>query len=280
MRDADPSRTAIRAAVLRAAHQILDDEPKVLVDPVAVRLVEGLLPADGDTLQAPPLKRLRAALVLRSRYAEDALAEAARGGVRQYVILGAGLDTFAYRQPPWARALTVFEADRPATQAWKHEALRLAGIAVPGNVRFCPVDLETGSLPRALGAAGFQVAIPTFASWLGATQYLSDAAIDVTLRFVRALPAGSGIVFSFVAPDAWLDREDREEFGTWAAAAASDGEPWITRLDPTALRCRLLDLGFGRVDHLPPETATARYLSERRDGLLVPRAVHLMRATV
>jgi methyltransferase (TIGR00027 family) len=280
VRDAHPSRTAIRAAVLRAAHQILDDDPKILVDPVAVSLVRGLLPADGGELQSASLKRLRAALVLRHRYAEDVLAEGSRRGMRQYVILGAGLDTFAYRQPPWARVLAVFEADHPATQTWKREALDLAGIPVPGNVRFCPIDLEIGSLPQALAAAAFQTAALTFVSWLGGTQYLSEAAIDSTLGFVRSLPPGSEVVFSFVVPDTWLDQDQRQEFRALADAAASDGEPWITRLDPTVLRSRLLDMGFSRADHLTPESATERYLSARRDGLRVPRAAHLMRAVV
>jgi methyltransferase (TIGR00027 family) len=280
VRDAHPSRTAIRAAVLRAAHQLLDDDPKILVDPVAVELVRGLLPADGGELQSAPLKRLRAALVLRNRYAEDLLAEASRRGMRQYLILGAGLDTFAYRQPPWARALAVFEADHPATQTWKREALELAGISVPGNVRFCPVDLESGSLPRALAAASFHSGTPTFVSWLGGTQYLSEAAIDSTLGFVRSLPPGSEIVFSLVVPDTWLDRDHRQEFEALADAAASGGEPWITRLDPTVLHSRLLAMGFSRVHHLTPELATERYLSARRDGLVAPRAAHLMRAVV
>jgi methyltransferase (TIGR00027 family) len=280
VRDAHPSRTAIRAAVLRAAHQLLDDDPKILVDPVAVRLVRELLPVDGGELQSASLKRLRAALVLRSRYAEDVLAEASRRGMRQYVILGAGLDTFAYRQPPWARALAVFEADHPATQTWKREALQLAGIPVPVNVRFCPVDLEIGSLPQALAAASFQSGTLTFVSWLGGTQYLSEAAIDSTLGFVRSLPPGSEIVFSLVVPDTWLDQDQRQEFEALADAAASGGEPWITRLDPTVLRSRLLDMGFSRVHHVTPESATERYLSARRDGLLAPGAAHLMRAVV
>jgi methyltransferase (TIGR00027 family) len=280
VRDAHPSRTAIRAAVLRAAHQLLDDDPKILVDPVAVELVRGLLPADGGELQSAPLKRLRAALVLRNRYAEDLLAEASRRGMRQYVILGAGLDTFAYRQPPWAHTLAVFEADHPATQTWKREALQLAGIPVPGNVRFCPVDLEIGSLPRALAATSFHSGTLTFVSWLGGTQYLSEAAINSTLGLVRSLPPGSEIVFSVVVPDTWLDQDQRQEFEALADAAASGGEPWITRLDPTVLRSRLLHMGFSRVYHLTPELATERYLSARRDGLMAPRAAHLMRAVV
>ena len=130
----------------------------------------------------------------------------------------------------------MFEADHPATQAWKREALQLAGIPVPGNVRFCPVDLEIGSLPQALAAASFQSGTLTFVSWLGGTQYLSEAAIDSTLGFVRSLPPGSEIVFSLVVPDTWLDQDRRQEVEGLADAAASGGEPWITRLDPTVVR--------------------------------------------
>jgi len=226
------------------------------------------------------MKRMRAAFILRSRYAEDVLEEVSRLGVRQYVILGAGLDTFAYRQPPWARGLRVFEADHTATQEWKREALHRAGLSVPENLRFCPINFETASLPEALGAVSFDFRTPAFFSWLGVTQYLTEEAIESTLEFVLSLPSGSGIVFSFVVPEASLDIDQRQELASIAHTTASHGEPFITRLEPAVLQKRLVEMGFSSVYHLTPESAGDRYFSGRSDGLRAPRVAQLMRAMV
>ncbi len=284
MRDAQPSRTAVRPAILRAAHQALDDDPKILVDHIAVRLAERLLSNDleatPDDLQTPFMKRLRAAFTVRSRYAEDVLEEVSRLGVRQYVVLGAGLDTFAYRQPPWARGLRVFEVDHPATQEWKRAILHRAGIALPASLRFCPINFETTSLREALDAVSFDFRTPAFSSWLGVTQYLPEEAIESTLEFVLSLPSGSGIVFSFVAPDASLDINQRQEIASIAERTASHGEPFITRLEPALLQQRLGEMGFSSVYHLTPESADELYFLGRSDGLRAPRAEQLMRAMV
>ena len=284
MRDAQPSRTAVRAAILRAAHQILDDDPKILNDEVVVRLVRGFLWEDlesgVDGFHPSLMRRLRATFVLRSRYAEDVLKEVASRGVGQYVILGAGLDTFAYRQPPWAWHLRIFEVDHPATQQWKREALQVAEVPIPDNLRFCPADFEIPSLRQALQTVAFEYRTATFLSWLGVTQYLTEAAIGSTLEFVLSLPAGSGIVFSFIVADTLLDLDRRRDSAAVAIRAASVGEPWITRFEPADLRRWLLEMGFAQVQLLTPEWADQLYFSRRRDGLEAPRETWLIRAVV
>jgi methyltransferase (TIGR00027 family) len=284
MPERQASRTAVITAVIRAAHQILDAHPKILDDPVAIGLVEGSSEAD-IRAQEPdlqqPLKRLvRSAFVVRSRFVEDQLAEAVTAGVRQYVILGAGLDTFAYRQPAWARPLRIIEVDHPASQAFKRERLGSARIPIPDNVAFCPLDFERTTLQEGLGAVAFAPQLPTFFAWLGVTQYLTAGAIEATLRLVLTLPATSGIVFSFVLPDRQLEGDDLRVATFYTALAASYGEPWITRFEPQPLRQWLLALGFSEVFHLSPEVATARYFAGRHDGLPTPVLEQLMSAVV
>jgi methyltransferase (TIGR00027 family) len=302
MRAGQPSQTAIRAAIMRAAHQVVDGEPRILEDPVALQLVEGLLREElataADDFHAPAMRLQRATFVFRSRYAEDVLRDLTtvgtdRKGLRQdtgvspegrtvgqYVILGAGLETFAYRQPPWARGLHIFEVDHPATQEWKRDILEGADILVPGNVRFCPLDFETASLGQALGQVSFDRRTHAFFSWLGVTQYLTEAAITSTLEFVLSMPAGSEVVFSFKVPEPTLAHPDRRESAAIALRVAAAGEPWITRFEPVALRQRLLEMGFRSVYHLTPESADQRYFAGRHDGLSAPRDTHLMRALV
>jgi methyltransferase (TIGR00027 family) len=157
VRAGEPSRTAFNVALLRAAHQLLD-EPIVLDDPVALSIIgpdaEAAMRADPFQYNDPIARGLRAALVVRSRFAEEELARAVAMGVRQYVVLGAGFDTFAYRNPD--AALQVYEVDHPSTQQWKRQMLEQAGIPVPGNLTFAPVDFEQSSLAQGLDEAGFR----------------------------------------------------------------------------------------------------------------------------
>ena len=219
-------------------------------------------------------------LVLRSRYVEDVLREVAASGVQQYVNLGAGLDTFAYRQPPWARALTLFEVDHPATQEWKRANLEQLGIPIPSNLRFCQVDFETIGVSEGLSVAGLDFQKPACFSWLGVTQYLTEATIDSTFRLVLSMPSGSSIVFTFILPDSCLEPEDRQLVATASGRALSDGEPFLTLFAPALLNDRLLKLGFSRVIHLAAEEANRLYFLGRSDGLRTPGYEHLMWATV
>ncbi len=284
MPERQASNTAIVTAVLRAAHQILDAHPKILDDPVAIGLVEGSsaaeIRAQESDLQQPLKRLVRSLFVMRSRFAEDQLAEAVKAGVRQYVLLGAGLDTFAYRQPAWARPLQIIEVDHPTSQAFKREHLGHARVAIPDNVAFCPIDFERTTLQEGLGAVAFDPQVPTFFVWLGVTQYLTSEAIAETLQFVLTLPAASGIAFTFVLPDAHLEGDDLQAATFYTALAASYGEPWLTRFEPQPLRQWMLALGFSAVFHLAPEVATARYFAGRHDGLPTPRIEQLMYAVV
>src|SRR5215472_8729312 len=229
MQDNRPSVTARAVAMLRAAHQLYD-HPTVLDDPVALAI---LGPETRKTLRSRRRRlltglsrRLRAFLVARSRVAEDALAEAVTRDVRQYVILGAGLDTFAYRNPYPATQLRVFEVDHPATQAWKRRQLAAAGVALPESLTFVPVDFESQSLAERLADAGLRAAEPVFFSWLGVTMYLTRAAVLATLDYVAQLPAGSGIVFDYAVPPATLSLIRRVVVHAVMRRVAAAGEPW------------------------------------------------------
>jgi len=277
------SQTAALTATLRAAHQLIDGAPKVLTDPLAVGLVDDATPGRIElrraAFDAPTLRILRSAVVLRSRFTEDELALAVERGIRQYIILGAGLDTFPYRQPPFARQLQIFEVDHPATQAWKRERLTAAGITVPANLHWAPIHFERATLAEGLLTAGLDRERPAFFSWLGVTQYLTLPAIDATLRVVTSLPAPTTIVLSFMLPDEDLAGEELEAARSVAQTAAATGEPWRTRFRPQELCTRLAGLGFSSVFHLTPGEANVRYFTERQDRLRAPDAAQLVSAT-
>jgi methyltransferase (TIGR00027 family) len=281
-----PSVTAEGAAAMRALHQLVDDEPKILDDPVAVRLVDtqgAFFRSRVELLEhLPPSTRLhfKAAFVMRSRYAEDCLAEAFGQGVRQYVVLGAGLDTFAYRQLSWANSLRIFEVDHPTTQQWKRRRLAEANIAVPRNVSFVSVDFDKVAVPIALSEAGLDFAASIFFSLLGVTQYLTETALDQTFRLILSAPSRSEIVFSFVTPDAILPTDDATVAREFTARFAAIGEPWLSRFLPDQLTSKLIGMGFSKVFYLTPEEANRRYFQNRRDGLNASILEQMIKATV
>jgi methyltransferase (TIGR00027 family) len=273
------SQTAVTVAVLRAAHQLFDETPKILEDRVVLDLlpppVSEDLRAHPERFQAPAVRGLRSHVVVRSRFAEDRLAEAAGRGVRQCVVLGAGYDTFGFRQPAWASPLRIFEVDQPATQAFKRERLAAAGIAVPDNVLLVPIDFESERLAERLAAAGVQLDRPVFFSWLGVTVYLTSSAIDAVFRMVASLPPSSEIVFTFTQP--LSDRPEDAARVAMAERAAAVGEPWITFFEPQKLVEDLRALGFASVDLLTPAETSARYFRGRSD-LFVPRQISIAAA--
>ena len=275
------SRTARGVALLRAAHQLLDAEPRILDDPVIVRLIgatgEAEIESAASRLRDPGSRALRAHVVLRSRYAEDRLSEAAARGVGQYVVLGAGLDTFAYRQPAWARALRIVEVDQPATQSEKRDLLAAAGVAIPGNVTLAAVDFERESLLDALERHGVRLGDRGFFSWLGVTMYLRESAVDEVLRTVAGYAAGTEIVFTFAQPRNEDPRADGRP--TLAELAARAGEPWLSYFEPDGLEEKLRSFGFSQVEFLTPGDAAARYFSNRTDGLAPPRRTTIVSAT-
>jgi methyltransferase (TIGR00027 family) len=270
------SGTAHTVAVMRAAHLIIEGDPPVLNDTVAVRLLgpamEAQIRARVDELQTPPALGLRSHVVLRSRFAEDTLMDAVADGVEQYVLLGAGLDTFAYRQPEWAHGLTVIEVDHPGTQGAKRRALAAAGIEIPPNVRFADIDFERETLSQGLARCGVDTAKPTFFSWLGVTMYLTRDAIEATLRTVLSFPKRSGIVLTYAHSDSANSR--------MATGSASAGEPWVSYFTPDELGAMLRSLGFSDVSHLSREEAERRYYANRADGFAAPPRVSIAAARV
>jgi len=219
------SKTALRVAIRRAAHQ-LADHPPVLDDPIAVRLVGPGFARDMERAMHPVGRDFRAFMAARSRYAEDRLAEAVAAGVGQYVVLGAGLDTFAWRNP--FPQLRVFEVDFPATQQAKRAMLVEAGLAQPENLTFVPLDFEHHTVAEGLAEAGFDATRAAFFAWLGVVPYLTLEAFRSTLATVAAMPAGSAMSFDYavdpetlsavdarlltILPGGWLRRGSRFSF--------------------------------------------------------------------
>ena len=281
MKENRPSVTAQRVAMQRAAHQLLDD-PKVFDDPVALRIIgkesASALQADPHQFVATPLSPyLRAFLAVRSRYAEDELAAGVRRGVRQYVILGAGLDTFAYRNPYPEGVLHVFEVDHPATQTWKRARLEENGITFPGDLTFAPVDFETQTLAEGLRGAGYDPGKCTFFSWLGVTEYLTTEAVMATLLFIASAPAGSGVVFDYMISPSLLTPAQRSHFDALARRVASAGESWQSFFEPGLLMKELRAMGFGYIEDNGPEEINTRYFKDRNDELRVGSLSHLMK---
>jgi methyltransferase (TIGR00027 family) len=280
MHEDRPSKTAFRVALRRASHQVLD-EPRVFADPLALAIVgadAGELRSD-ETSQSRISRVMRAFMAVRSRYAEDGLAAAFEEGTRQYVVLGAGLDTFAYRNP--FPGLRVFEVDHPATQGWKRRRLEAAGIAIPESMTFAPVDFERQTLAEGLARAGFRRDQKAFFSWLGVVPYLTRSAALETLRFVASLPPGSGIVFDYARPAESLDPVSQQALAALSARVAAAGEPFQTFFDPAELEAELRPLGFASFENLGSEEINARYFSGRSDGLRVGGgAGRLMKAEV
>jgi len=222
---------------------------------------------------------LRTSLVVRSQLVEDQCRAAVAQGVLQTVILGAGLDTFAYRHPPVAPA-RVFEVDLPPTQQWKRDRLREAGMAEPAGLRFVPVDFERTSLQQGLADAGFDATRPAFYSWLGVTMYLDEDAILSTLKTIAAGATGTTVVFDYLVQTTLLPAAERAKIEFLAARIAERGEPWKTFFDPEVLTPLLHRAGFNQVQQFTASMLDARYLKDRVDGMRVARMSQLVQATV
>ncbi len=274
MLQAQPSRTAQRVALRRAAHQLLD-EPRVFDDPLAVAIADGESERPPEA-QQPHSRALRAFIAVRSRYAEDQLAIAIERGVRQYVVLGAGLDTFAYRNPFQALGLRVFEVDHPATQEWKRARLDEAYIPVPKDVTFAAVDFEHESLEEGLLRTCFDQQHPAFFSWLGVTPYLSRTAFDATMHFIASLPSGSGVVFDYALERSLLSPQQQLALDALSARVARAGEPFQLFFNPRELNGDLARWGFGWIEDLGCDQINARYFAGRADGLAVTGGGHLL----
>jgi methyltransferase (TIGR00027 family) len=259
-------------AMRRAAHQIFDN-PRVFDDPIAMRIVG---PGAEERLRSQPRflnrfgRAVRASMAARSRYAEDQLERAVQRGAKQYVVLGAGLDTFAYRNPYAQRELRVFEVDYPATQEWKRQRLAAANVAVPSSVTFAPVDFEHQTLREGLRQVGFDVAKPAFFSWLGVTMYLACETVMGTLRFVASCAPGGGVVFDYMVPRESLNWTGQLVHDALARRVARAGEPFRTFFSSEKLREDLEAMGFHSIENLGAAEINARYFNSRNDGLRVP----------
>jgi methyltransferase (TIGR00027 family) len=275
MSDQNASRTALGTAYMRAAHQLLDSPPRILEDPLAVRLLGPAavkrINETAQSYQTPARRALRAHVVLRSRFAEDQLAAAVHRGVTQYIILGAGFDTFVLRQPVWAQALRILEVDHEGTQIRKRAQLAAAALTMPDNAAFATIDFEHETLHD--GLQRYQVSLdePTFFSWLGVTMYLNEEAIDAVLMSVAAFPAESEIVLTFAPPPGDTPSPFDER-------AASLGEPWVSYFTTEAIEAKLRDASFSNVEFLSPSEAEARYFRDRPHDLPVPWRTNIVRA--
>lgn len=258
------SRTALRVAIRRAAHQLID-RPLVLDDPIAVPLLGPGFDRDMERAMHPVARDFRLFMAARSRYAEDHLAAAVAQGVTQYILLGAGLDTFAYRNP--FPSLRVFEVDFPATQQSKREMLAEARIPIPANLTYVPLDFEHQTLAAGLAEAGFDAGAPAFFGWLGVVPYLTLEAFRATLATLGKLPAGTAVTFDYVfSPDA-LNPKRRKVFDTLAKRVKAAGEPFRLFFAPGDLEIELHRAGFNRIEQVDPDRLNELYFHNREDGL-------------
>jgi methyltransferase (TIGR00027 family) len=271
MREGIPSRTALRVALRRAAHQILDS-PKVLDDPLAVPIVGEAIAeihANVSRHQSRVARAFRAFMVARSRYAEDQFAASVSRGIRQYVVLGAGLDTSGYRGTATSKDVKVFEVDHPQTQEWKKERLQAASVVIPPSVSFVPVDFERQNLPEELRAAGFRADMPAFVSWLGVVPYLTKEAASHTFSFLSGFPKGSGVAFDYAVEPSSLLLLERMAVRALSQRVARAGEPFRLFFVPNELDEFLKACGFHRIEQLASKEINERYFNRRSDGLRV-----------
>jgi methyltransferase (TIGR00027 family) len=266
-----PDSTALRVALWRALHVEVDAPPHVLEDEVGLKLA-----APDDEWRSRPdmspfTRPFRASIVARARFIEDLVAEQAARGVAQYVILGAGLDTFAQRRPELASRLLVFEIDRPGSQAWKRQRLIDLGLGIPSFLRLVPVDFEAGE-PwwERLAASGFDFGRPAVVASTGVSMYLSRDAIATTLRQVAAIAAGSTLAMSFLLPIEVADPEMRPGIERAAAGARANGTPFISFFTPREMLALARDAGFKEVQHVSAAMLAQRYFAGRTDGLRPP----------
>jgi methyltransferase (TIGR00027 family) len=276
------STTAEGVALARAAHQLIDAQPPIFADALALRIIgpsgEARLRDTRAMYDIEGMRRARASISIRSRFTEEELARAIGEGTRQYVILGAGLDTFAYRRTDIADRLTVYEVDQPDTQRWKQERLADAGIPVPANVRFVPTDFNDRGLEHSLAASGFQRDLPALFSWLGVLYYLPRPSIVESLRFVAGQKPPGRVVFDFALAESSIAPGHEQLLREFTDYNRDRSERWRTWFTPEEMRSLLEECGFREIVHLDYEAITRRYLDGRADGLLPSPLVELISA--
>jgi len=267
-----PDSTAVRVALWRAIHVQVDPPPHVLEDVIGLQLAA---PDDGwrrrPDMDPQGTSLFRASIVGRARFIEDLVVEQAGHGVGQYVVLGAGLDTFAQRRPETAVGLRVFEVDQPGPQAWKRQRLIELGFGIPEWLRLVPVDFEAGAAWwRELAHAGFDAGQPSVVASTGVSMYLTRDAIVATLRQVAALAPGSTFAMTFLLPLELADPEIRPGLQMSAKGAQASGTPFISFFTPAEMLTLARESGFREVQHVPAATLAQRYFAGRTDGLRPP----------
>lgn len=270
---AQPDPTAARVALWRALHVEVDALPHVLEDTVGLELLAP--PEDwrarGD-MHPAGIAPFRASIVARARFIEDLVEERAAAGVDQYVLLGAGIDTFVQRRPELASRMRVFEIDRPSPQEWKRARLVELGFGVPECLRFVPVDFEAGRSWRdALVAAGFDTKKPAVVASTGVSMYLSRETNMATLRDVASFAPGSIFAMTFLLPLELADLETRPGLAMAAKGAAASGTPFVSYFTPDEIITMARDAGFREAHHVSADALAERYFSGRSDGLRPPR---------
>jgi methyltransferase (TIGR00027 family) len=264
-----PDHTAVRVALWRALHVQADAPPHVLEDELGLALAA---PEQGwekrPDMHKERVSRSRASIVARARFIEDLVEERAAKGVGQYVMLGAGLDTFAQRRPALASRLRVFEVDEPGTQAWKRERLAALGFDIPPCLKFVPVDFESNATwLSALERAGFAPGSPSVVASAGVAMYLTQEAVAAMLRQVAELGPGCTFVMSFMLPLALVEPAERPGIEAAARGARARGTPFVSFFAPQAILALAQEAGFKDVQHISSTELTARYFAGRADGL-------------
>lgn len=270
---AGPDSSAVRVALWRAMHIEVDPPPHVLEDAIGLKLAA---PGEGwrgrPDMNANATRFFRASIVARARFIEDIVMEQAGIGVDQYIILGAGLDTFAQRRPEIASRLRIFEVDRPDPQAWKRQRLIELGFGMPEWLRFVPVDFEAGdSWWQRLGAAGFDPGRSVIVNSTGVSMYLTRNAIESTLRQAAMLAPGSTFVMTFLMPLELAEPEIRPALEFAFKGARASGTPFISFFTPEEMLSLARDTGFKNVRHVSAAMLAERYFSSRTDGLRPPK---------
>jgi methyltransferase (TIGR00027 family) len=263
-----PDSTAVRTALWRALHTEVDAAPHVLDDRIGLQLAD----PDAGWRERPDMNEyatpgVRASIVARARYIEDLVVEQTGQGVAQYVLLGAGLDTFAQRRPEIASRITVFEVDQPGPQAWKRQRLIELGFGVPEWLRLVPVDFETTSWWDGLLANGFDTSRPAVVASLGVSMYLTRDATAATLRQSASLAAGSTFAMTFMRPVELVAPEEQGMHRATDAAARASGTPFISYYAPDDILAMARDAGFKTARHVTAGDYTQRYFADRTDGL-------------
>ena len=265
----EPESTAVRVALWRALHVEIDPPPHVLEDEIGLQMVA---PDDGwrarPDMDPPGTRGFRASIVARARFIEDLVAEQGGRGVTQYILLGAGLDTFAQRRPEIASRMRVFEVDQPGPQAWKRQRLTELGFGVPDWLRLVPVNFEqNGSWWQELAVAGFDPGRPAVVASTGVSMYLSKDATAATLRQLAGLAPGSTLAMTFLLPRDLLDDADRAGLQAADQGARASGTPFVSLYAPQEMLAMAREAGFADARHVSGASLGERYFAGRSDGL-------------